>query len=73
MITFRDSKYVQDYQHKSPKSKHSLVGISKEGKSALSLAACEKCPAIIKLLLDHGAKSNHQNTDDRTPLIEAAL
>jgi hypothetical protein len=38
-----------------------------------SLAACEKYPAIIKLLLDHGAKPEHQNRDGRTPLMEAAL
>lgn len=73
MIAFGDSEYVEDYLHTSPEASLFLHGIDEEGKSALSLAACEKYPAIIKLLLDHGAKPDHQNKDGRTPLMEAAL
>lgn len=73
MITFGDFKYVDDYLRTSPEAKLFLFGINEEGKSALNLAACEKHSAVTKLLLDHGAKPNHQDKDGRTPLMEAAL
>jgi hypothetical protein len=73
MITFGDFDYVDDYLRTSPEANLFLFGTDEEGKSALTLAACEKYPAVTKLLLDHGAKLNHQDNKGRTPLMEAAL
>lgn len=73
MITHGDSKYVEDFILTSPEAKLLLLGTNKHGRSALHLAACEKYPAVIKLLLDHGAKPNARDKDGRTPLMEAAL
>jgi hypothetical protein len=73
MVSFGDSECVKDYLHTSPEAKLFLLGINDDGNSALSLAACEKYPDVIKLLLDHGAKPDHRNKDGRTPLMEAAL
>src|SRR5690242_20517611 len=73
MITHGDSKYVEDFILTSPEAKLLLLGTNQHGRSALHLAACEKYPAVVKLLLDHGAKPNARDKDGRTPLMEAAL
>jgi ankyrin repeat protein len=65
--------HVEDYLRTRPEAKLFLHGNEEEGNSALVLVACEKHPAMIKLLLDHGAKLDHQNKDGRSPLMEAAL
>ncbi|CAI6091002.1 unnamed protein product [Clonostachys chloroleuca] len=44
-----------------------------DGVTALHLAACERHPEIVKLLLDHRADPNARMVDGRTPLMEAAL
>ena len=73
MLTFEDCKYVEDYIRISPEANIFLYGINKEGNSVLNLAACGKHPAMIKLLLDHGADVDHQNKDGRSSLMEATL
>ncbi|KAL8918576.1 MAG: hypothetical protein Q9172_005366 [Xanthocarpia lactea] len=73
MLRSGDCKYVEDYIHTSFEADIFLYGIDEEGNSALNLAACEKYPAMIKLLLDHGADVDHQNKDGRSPLMEATL
>jgi ankyrin repeat protein len=73
IILVKDSEYVEDYLHTSPKASIFLLGINDDSKLALSLAACEKYSDVIKLLLNHRAKPDYRNTNGRTPLIEAAL
>jgi hypothetical protein len=73
MLAFGDVEYVGDYLDTSSEAETFLLGGNEEGKSALSLAACERYPAIVKLLLDHGANPDHQDKDGRTPLMEASL
>lgn len=73
MLTFGDCKYVEGYIRTSPETDIFLYRINEEGNSALNLAACEKYPAIIKLLLNHGADIDHQNKNGRSSLIEAVL
>jgi len=73
MVTSGDLDYVNDYLRTSPEANLFLFGSSKEGKSALSLAACEKYPAVTKLLLDHGARHDYQDNEGRTPLMEAVI
>ena len=73
MILFGDYKYVENYIRTSSEARMFLDGVDETGNSALNLAACEKYPAIIKLLLDHEANADHQNKDGRSPLMEAAL
>lgn len=68
-----DYKYIEDYIRTSPEADIFLYGVDEEDNSALNLAACEKYPAIIKLLHDHGADVDHQNKNGRSPLMEAAL
>lgn len=43
------------------------------GVTALHMAACEKYPEMVKLLLDYGADPNARTVEGRTPLMEAAL
>ncbi|KAF4959252.1 hypothetical protein FSARC_10768 [Fusarium sarcochroum] len=43
------------------------------GKTTLHLAACEKYPQVVELLLEEGADVNAPDLDGRTPLMEAAL
>ncbi|CAH0055803.1 unnamed protein product [Clonostachys solani] len=43
------------------------------GVTALHLAACERHPEMVKLLLDYGADPNARMVDGRTPLMEAAI
>jgi hypothetical protein len=73
MITFGDYEYVEDYLRTSPEATLFLHGIDEEGNSALNLAASEKYPAIVKLLLDYGVDADHQNKNGRSPLMEAAI
>lgn len=73
MIHFGDQDYVREYLDSSSESRIFLHGVDNDGESALSYAACERSPAIVKLLLDRGANANFQNKDGRTPLMQAAL
>lgn len=74
MIVFGDEDYVREYIDSSPESRIFLHGIRDDnGESALSCAACERFPAIVKLLLDRGSNANFRNRDGRTPLMHAAL
>ena len=73
MIMFGNVDYVREYLDSSPE-KHLLIhGINTDGKTALQYAACEKYPAIVKLLVERGADPNHQDKEARTPLMEATL
>lgn len=47
--------------------------IEDSGNTVLSLAAMEKTPEIVALLLKYGSDVNAQNRKGRTPLMEAAL
>ena len=73
MIVFGDANYVRKYLDSSPENHLFIHGVDDEGKTALQYAACEKYPAIVKLLLERGADPNHQTKDGRTPLMEATL
>lgn len=73
MILFGDVDYVQEYLDSSPENRLFIHGVSKDGKTAVLIAACEKYPAIVKLLLERGADPNLQSKEGRTPLMEAAL
>ena len=73
MILFGNLNYVREYLDTSPEKHLFIHGVDSEGKTALLLAACEKYPAIVKLLLERGADPNHQTKKGRTPLMEAAL
>lgn len=59
MVTFGDYEYVEDYIRISPEAKLFVYGIDEAGNLALNLAAYEKYPAIIKLLLHHEANADH--------------
>ncbi|KAM0798340.1 hypothetical protein BDR22DRAFT_859787, partial [Usnea florida] len=72
-MVFGDVDYVQEYLDSSPKNRLFIHGVGKDGKTALLIAACEKYPTIVKLLLERGADPNFQSKDGRTPLMEAAL
>jgi hypothetical protein len=73
MISYGDVEYVQEYIQTSTEASILLLGVNGEGKSALSMTACEKYPEIIKLLLENGAHTDHQDKNGRTALMEAAL
>ena len=73
MVMFGNVDYVREYLDSSPEKHLFLHGVNNEGKTALLLAAREKHPAIVKLLLERGADPNDQNKEGRTPLMEAAL
>ena len=73
MILFGDVDCVREYLDTSPEKHLFIHGVNTEGKTALQFAACEKYPAIVKLLLERGADPNHQDKEGRTPLMEAAL
>lgn len=72
-MIFGDYDYVQEYLRVSPEAQLFLCGVNKKGESALSIAACERHAAVVKLLLDRGANPDHQDERGRTPLMEAAL
>ena len=73
MITFGDEDCVWKYLDSSSESRIFLHGVNSDGNSALWLAAYERFPAVVKLLLDRGANADFQNKDGRTPLMQAAL
>ena len=69
-----DISTLQDYLDDSPDAAILLHGVDDStGKTALHLAAAERFPDIVTLLLDRGADPNAQTSDGRTPLMEAAL
>jgi ankyrin repeat protein len=73
MILFGAEDYVREYLDSSLESRIFLHGVNHDGNFALWLAACERFPAVVELLLDRGANANFQNKDGRTPLMQAAL
>ena len=73
MIQFGDVDYVREYLDSSLEKDLFIHGVDKEGKTALLLAAREKYPAVVKMLLERGADPNYQSKEGRTPLMEAAL
>jgi len=73
MILFGNVDYVREYLDSSPENRLFIRGVDKGGKTALLIAACEKYPAIVKLLLERGADPNFQTEEGRTPLMEGAL
>ena len=73
MIMFGNVDYVREYLDSSPEKHFFIHGVDNKGNTALQYAACEKYPAIVKLLLERGADPNHQTKEGRTPLMEAAL
>ncbi|CZS94003.1 uncharacterized protein RAG0_04034 [Rhynchosporium agropyri] len=54
---------MENYIRTSPKATLFIYSINRKGNSALNLAAYEKYPAIIKLLLNHEANSDYQNSE----------
>jgi hypothetical protein len=73
MLISGNVKYVQEYIITSPEASIFLHGVDKDGKSAMSMAACETHSDMIKMLLEHGAHSDHQDAYGRTALMEAAF
>lgn len=73
MILFGDVDCGREYPDSSPENRLFIHGVGKDGNTALLIAACEKYPAIVKLLLERGADPNFQSKEGRTPLMEAAL
>ena len=73
MIMFGDVDFVWKYLETSPENRLFIHGVNGGGLTALLIAACEKYPAIVKLLLERGADPNFQTKEGRTPLMEAAL
>ena len=73
MIRFGAEDYVRKYLDSSPESRVFLRGVTEDGNSALWLAACERFPSVVELLLERGASVDFQNRNGRTPLMQAAL
>ena len=73
MLCYGDKKCVQAFLDSSSDSGIFLRGCDPAGKTTLILAACEKYPDIVKLLLEYGANPNRLDFNERTPLMEAAL
>jgi hypothetical protein len=73
MLIYGDKEYVQAFLDSSSDSAIFLRGYDPAGKTTLILAACEKHPDIVELLLEYGANPNLPNINGRTPLMEAAL
>ena len=73
MILLGDVNYVRAYLDSSPEARLFIHGVNERGETALLLAACERYPAMVKLLLERGADPNFQTEEGRTPLMEASL
>ncbi|KAG8628211.1 hypothetical protein KVT40_004084 [Elsinoe batatas] len=73
MVGSGDEDYVKAYLESSPEAELFLHGTDEEGNTALILAACERYPAVVKLLLEHGSDVDHQNALGKSALMEAAL
>lgn len=64
MLVYWDVECVRVYcNDHSSQSNIFLHGISEDGNSALTLAACEKSPDFVELLLDYGVNIDFQNRD----------
>lgn len=66
---FGDVDYLRQYLNSSPEKNLFIHGVDNEGKTALLLAARERYPAIIRLLLARGADPNRRTKEGRTPLM----
>jgi hypothetical protein len=73
MIFFEDHEYVERHIQISPEAKIFISGSNEQGDTALVLAACERYPVVLELLLRHGSDVDHQNKAGRSALMEAAL
>ncbi|KAE9962063.1 hypothetical protein BLS_000889 [Venturia inaequalis] len=73
IIAFGDIDFLEDFLCNSSEAVAFLEGIDEDGNSALMLAAREKFSLIVERLLDWGAEVDFQNTQGRTPLMEASL
>ncbi|KAL9617356.1 MAG: hypothetical protein Q9160_007844 [Pyrenula sp. 1 TL-2023] len=74
MLYSGDVDYVRKYIDVSPNAQIFLRGISRNGRSALLLAAAKEYSAMVKLLLERGSDVDfRRRKDGRTPLMEAAL
>ncbi|KAF2227046.1 ankyrin repeat-containing domain protein [Elsinoe ampelina] len=73
MVRNGDEDYVEAYLESSPEAELFLHGTDDDGNTALIIAACERYPAVVKLLLEHGSSVDHQNTLGKSALMEAAL
>ena len=73
MLFYGDKYCVQAFLDSSSDSAIFLRGCNPAGKTTLILAACEKHPDIVGLLLEYGANPNLPDINGRTPLMEAAL
>jgi hypothetical protein len=73
MIFFGDHEYVERHIQISPEAKIFISGSNEQGDTALVLAACERYPVVLELLLRHGSDVDHQNKAGRSALMEAAL
>lgn len=73
IIAFGDINFLEEFLCNSSEAVAFLEGMDEDGNSALLLAAREKFSLIVERLLDWGAEVDFQNTQGRTPLMEAAL
>ncbi|QDS78193.1 hypothetical protein FKW77_005622 [Venturia effusa] len=73
IIAFGDIEFLEEFLCNSSEAVAFLEGMDEDGNSALMLAAREKFSLIVERLLDWGAEVDFQNTQGRTPLMEAAL
>lgn len=73
IIAFGDIDFLEEFLCNSSEAVAFLEGMDEDGNSALMLAAREKFSLIVERLLDWGAEVDFQNTQGRTPLMEAAL
>lgn len=73
IIAFGDIDFLEDFLCNSSEAVAFLEGMDEDGNSALMLAAREKFSLIVERLLDWGAEVDFQNTQGRSPLMEAAL
>jgi ankyrin repeat protein len=67
-----NADYMMNHQRENTQAGVFLYKVYANSDTALNLAICESHPAIVKLLLNYGARPHHQHTDGRTPLMEAA-
>jgi hypothetical protein len=64
---------ISQYLSISAETELFLHGKDETGNTTLVMAAAEKSPEMVSLLLQHGADANAINNDGRSALMEAAL
>lgn len=72
MVIYGNVEYARQYLDSSQESQNFLRGINSSGDTALTLAACERYPDMVDLIIEKGADANIANAKGRTPLMEAA-